>query len=48
MALVRSKTFYTKTVDGKQITGHSVYTDTYIKEDGKWLCVQAQITPEKK
>ena len=47
MALVRSKTTYTKTVDGKNITGHSVYTDTYIKENGRWWCVQAQITPVK-
>ena len=47
MALVRSKTTYTKTVDGKSITGHSVYTDTYIKENGRWWCVQAQITPVK-
>lgn len=44
-ALVRATTTYTKTVDGKNITGHSVYTDTYIKENGRWWCVQAQITP---
>jgi ketosteroid isomerase-like protein len=43
-ALVRSRTPYTKIVDGKRISGASVYTDTYIKEDGQWLCVQAQIT----
>jgi len=43
-ALVRSRTPYTKMVDGKQISGASVYTDTYIKENGEWLCVQAQIT----
>ena len=46
-ALVRSTTTYTKMVDGKKITGHSVYTDTYIKENGKWWCVQAHITPVK-
>ena len=23
----------------------SIYTDTYVFEDGRWLCVQAQITP---
>ena len=45
MALVRSKTIYTKFRDGKTITGNSVYTDTYIKEKGRWYCVQAQITP---
>ena len=47
MALVRSKTTYTKIVDGKNITGHSVYTDTYIKENKRWWCVQAHITPVK-
>jgi archaellum component FlaG (FlaF/FlaG flagellin family) len=45
MALVRSKTVYVKEVDGKQIAGNSVYTDTYIRENGRWWCVQAQITP---
>ena len=43
-ALVRSKTVYTKEVDGKIVSGASVYTDTYVKEKGRWLCVQAQIT----
>jgi hypothetical protein len=45
MALVRSRTVYTKLKDGKTIQGSSVYTDTYIKENGRWWCVQAQITP---
>lgn len=45
IALVRSRTVYTKNKDGKIINGQSVYTDTYLKEDGIWLCVQAQITP---
>jgi hypothetical protein len=45
MALVRSKTTYTKKLDGKLIKGHTIYTDTYVKENGSWLCVQAQITP---
>lgn len=46
-ALVRSKTPYTKLIDGREHTGASVYTDTYIKEKGRWWCVQAQITPVK-
>jgi hypothetical protein len=46
-ALVRSKTVYTKMVDGKTIQGNSIYTDTYVKEGGVWKCVQAQITPVK-
>lgn len=45
VALVRSKTAYTKIVNGKPVNGHTVYTDTYFKENGKWLCIQAQITP---
>ncbi|HEV8283919.1 MAG TPA: DUF4440 domain-containing protein [Chitinophagaceae bacterium] len=44
-ALIRSKTVYTKNINGKTITGNTVYTDTYIKENGRWWCVQAQITP---
>jgi len=44
-ALVRSKTVYTKTVGGTEMRGNSIYTDTYLKEDGEWKCVQAQITP---
>lgn len=47
VALVLSKTTYTKMLDGKNITGHSLYTDTYFKENGQWLCVQAQITSVK-
>jgi len=34
-------------VEGKEVKGNSVYTDTYVKEDGVWRCVQAQITPVK-
>ncbi len=47
MALVRAKTVYTKMVNGKETKGNSIYTDTYVKENGKWQCVQAQITPLK-
>lgn len=48
IALVRSKTTATKRVDGKITTGESVYTDTYWKENGRWRCVQAQMTPVRK
>jgi hypothetical protein len=47
MALIRSRTVYSKMKDGTTINGGSIYTDTYVKENGKWLCVQAQITPIK-
>jgi len=48
MALVRSRTVYTKMKDGMTINGGAIYTDTYVKENGKWQCVQAQLTPIKK
>lgn len=47
VALVRSKTVYTKKEGGKVVHGNSIYIDTYVKENGKWLCVNAQITPVK-
>jgi ketosteroid isomerase-like protein len=47
MALVRAKTVYTKNTDGKKVEGYTIYTDTYIKETGKWQYVQVQITPVK-
>jgi len=46
-ALVRAKTVYSKLVNKKPITGYTIYTDTYLKEDGEWKCVQVQITPVK-
>lgn len=47
MALVRSRTTYTKTVDGQKTEGYTIYTDTYLKENEQWQCVQVQITPVK-
>ncbi len=43
-ALVRSKNVYSRKIDGKIINGSTIYTDTYVKENGIWTCVQAQIT----
>lgn len=48
VALIRSRTVYTKIKDGKEVSGNSIYTDTYYKENGRWWCVQAQITPMQK
>lgn len=42
-ALVRSQNKFVVVKEGKEITGMSFYTDTYIKENGEWKCVQAQI-----
>lgn len=47
MALVRAKTVYTKNENGQIIEGYTIYTDTYVKENGRWHCVQVQITPVK-
>lgn len=47
MALVRSNTYYSWLENGKMMYGKTVYTDTYIKESGRWWCVQAQITELK-
>jgi Domain of unknown function (DUF4440) len=43
MALVRAQNKYTFIKDGKSFSGMSMYTDTYIKEGGQWICVQAQL-----
>ncbi len=45
IALVRSKTTAIRKVDGKLLTGHTIYTDTYKKENAGWKCIQVQITP---
>jgi len=42
-ALVRSQNKYVVIKDGKEISGMSIYTDTYIMEKGEWKCVQAQL-----
>jgi hypothetical protein len=47
IALVTAKTTYTKLVNEKMVTGYTIYTDTYLKEAGRWKCVQVQITPVK-
>ena len=43
-ALVRSVNKYTILDRGKETTGMTQYTDTYVKENGEWKCIQAQIT----
>ncbi len=44
-ALLRSTNKSTRMVEGVETTGMTMYTDTYVREDGAWKCVQAQITP---
>lgn len=43
-ALVRSVNKFTILENGKEITAMSQYTDIYVKENGTWRCIQAQIT----
>lgn len=43
-ALVRSVNKCISIDSGKETTGMTLYTDTYIKEKGVWKCIQAQIT----
>jgi ketosteroid isomerase-like protein len=44
VALVRSTNKATRRRDGKEVTGMTTYTDTYLFENGAWKCIQAQIT----
>lgn len=44
-ALVRATTKWVRRREGKDITGMTMYTDTYRRVGGRWLCVQAQLTP---
>ena len=45
VALVRSANKCIERVNGREVISMSVYTDIYIQENGRWLCLQAQITP---
>lgn len=44
VALVRSTNKCTRRRNGTDVTGMTTYTDTYLFENGKWTCIQAQIT----
>ena len=45
VALVRATNKHTRRRDGKEVTGMTMYTDTYLFADGAWKCIQAQLTP---
>lgn len=45
VALVRSTNKAIRRRDGQEVTGMTTYTDTYLRENGKWTCIQAQIGP---
>jgi ketosteroid isomerase-like protein len=44
MALIVAKTRDKTMRNGKWTIGETRYTDTYIKENGEWKCVQVQLT----
>ena len=44
IALVRATNKHIVRRDGKETTGMTAYTDTYLHEEGRWLCIQAQLT----
>ena len=43
-ALVRATNKHIVREGGRETTGMTAYTDTYVREDGRWLCLQAQLT----
>jgi ketosteroid isomerase-like protein len=45
VALVRATDKWVRRMDGLDITGMTCYTDTYVCNQGQWLCLQAQLTP---
>ena len=44
-ALVRSTNKRVTTQDGGESVSMTMYTDIYVRCDGAWKCIQAQITP---
>lgn len=44
VALVRATNKYIVHRDGTETTGMTTYTDTYLREGGTRLCIQAQLT----
>ena len=45
VALVRATNMRVVKRGGVETTGMTTYTDTYLREDGAWKCIHAQITP---
>lgn len=44
-ALVWSVNKHVIVTDGKEVTGMTGYTDTYIRDGDDWICIQAQLIP---
>ncbi len=45
VALVRATNKHVRLSRGTENVGMTVYTDTYLEEQGNWKCIQAQLTP---
>lgn len=45
VALVSATNRWVRVQDGARLAGMTCYTDTYIQEGQRWLCVLAQLTP---
>lgn len=45
VALVRATNRMVLVEQGRETTMMAAYTDVYLHENGRWLCIQAQITP---
>lgn len=44
VALVRATNGYVERSDGADEAGMASYTDVYVRENGRWLCIHAQIS----
>ena len=44
-ALLRSTNKSVRVIDGSETVRMTMYTDVYVRRDGDWKCIQAQITP---
>jgi hypothetical protein len=44
MACVSATNRWVRQQDGARLAGTTVYTDSYVQEEGRWLCVLAQMT----
>lgn len=44
VALVGATNRWIRVRDGAEVVGMTTYTDTYLREGGRWRCIQAQLT----
>ncbi|MGL4573466.1 MAG: nuclear transport factor 2 family protein [Burkholderiaceae bacterium] len=44
VALVRATNKWVRVIHDQEVTGMTSYTDTYVREGTRWLCIEAQLT----